>query len=436
MLECQNNSANQGAPPDPTSPTLSDTTLVDNSASFSKISLFSDASIVDPYFVSEYERITYYHGISPEPPELLYRSDLQKNPFPVPKGRFPHLAVKTAHGVFNTPLNPVWNTVAPKITSFLKGRGIRYSVVKAARFTTTFDETGKDGPLGPIVIWIATHPGTTTAKNAYDASPAILEILETHQVKDAVVEWYEGVVEKLTGPALLRPTNDSNPTYHVRRPFTTTLGMPIATKEREAEDAQGSVAFFFHENRTKSGDPSERVLAVSNAHVLRKNPFMNYEFKGAGAARQKVRIAGMRRFQRVLDEIEALIAVNVTDARRCAKEIADLEAKPKSDDEDEAADNKRALKNKQAQLDKLSADNDELQVFFKTIATQWSHLPCRDIGYVDWAHKITVDTTGRGFTIDLATFVLDPAKFKPFFRGNVVDLGALCLFSPINIYLV
>lgn len=36
--------------------------------------------------------------------------------------------------------------------------------------------------------------------------------------------------------------------------------MPIAMKEREEADAQGSVSFF-HENKTKNG---ARVLAVSN----------------------------------------------------------------------------------------------------------------------------------------------------------------------------
>ena len=45
-------------------------------------------------------------------------------------------------------------------------------------------------------------------------------------------------------------------------------------------------------------------------------------------------------------------------------------------------------------------------------STQWSDLSHRDIGYVDWAPKISVDVAGRRFTIDLATFVLDPVKFK------------------------
>jgi hypothetical protein len=51
--------------------------------------------------------------------------------------------------------------------------------------------------LGPIVIWISTHPHTTTAENAHDISPDILTLLEANGVKGAVVEWYEGAIERL-----------------------------------------------------------------------------------------------------------------------------------------------------------------------------------------------------------------------------------------------
>ncbi|EKM48866.1 uncharacterized protein PHACADRAFT_266035 [Phanerochaete carnosa HHB-10118-sp] len=107
---------------------------------------------VAPYILSEWERTTYYNGISSDHPELLYRSDLLENPFPVPKGRHPHLPTKTAHGVFDTPLNAVWDTVAPQICEFLKARKIRYSAINTARFVT-HDEDGKN-TLGPVVIWI------------------------------------------------------------------------------------------------------------------------------------------------------------------------------------------------------------------------------------------------------------------------------------------
>jgi hypothetical protein len=94
-------------------------------------------SAVAPYYLSDWEKTTYYSGISPDPPELLYRSDLLQNPFPVSKGRHFHLPTKTVHGVFNTQLNAVWDTVAPDICDLLKKGKIFYSAVKAARGTET-----------------------------------------------------------------------------------------------------------------------------------------------------------------------------------------------------------------------------------------------------------------------------------------------------------
>jgi hypothetical protein len=61
-----------------------------------------------------------------------------------------------------------------------------------ARFVT--DGEDGNGTRGPVVIWIATYPDTTTAENAHDASPGILAILETNRVDGAVVKWYEGAV--------------------------------------------------------------------------------------------------------------------------------------------------------------------------------------------------------------------------------------------------
>jgi hypothetical protein len=46
--------------------------------------------------------------------------------------------------------------------------------------------------------------------------------------------------------------------------------VPIATAEREADAAQGSVTLFFHENREKRGNTSAKVFGVGNCHVLRE----------------------------------------------------------------------------------------------------------------------------------------------------------------------
>lgn len=385
----------------------------------------SNATAVAPYHISDWERTTYYHGISDDPPELLYRSDLLTNPLPKPVGRMKNLPTKTVHGVYNTPLNAVWDTVGPQIRDLVKERKIRYSAIHPARFSTD----GEDGDsLGPIVIWIATHPTTTTAEQAHDASLAILALLESNGVKDIVVEWYEGVVEKLSGPPLLRVAADSDPTKYVRRFLTAKPGMPISTAVREDEDAQGSVALFFHEKKDKCGRPSAKVFGVSNCHVLRKNTNVGYEFKGTGAPPQLVRIAGFRRFQRGLDEVNACIDAHKFEAETLARAVAELEAKPmtRSEDLDEAAAVTADAEAKQIELFKSKGVIDAHEKFYNELKSQWCDIKSRNIGHVDWAPKISVDVVGLRYTKDIGTFEVDPARFKPHFKGNVVDLGTFC----------
>ena len=228
---------------------------------------------------------------------------------------------------------------------------------------------------------------------------------------------------------------NTNPTHYVRRAFTAALGMPIATKERENTDAQGTVSFFFHENKDKNGEPSARVLAVSNKHVLRKGTTVDYQFRGSGAPRQYVRVCGLRRFQRSTNEIRALVTKNVAEAVRLAKGIAQLEAEPKRENREQAEEDEEDLKTKKDQLKKVNKDSGKLQAFFKEVNTQWNDIARRCIGFVDWAPSISIDVDVCHYTRDIGTVELDSHKFKDNFQGNVVDLGAFCLISLMNIYL-
>ncbi|KAG8752416.1 hypothetical protein FRC11_008374 [Ceratobasidium sp. 423] len=394
-------------------------TLSDRSTAFSASTV---TMVSTQYNLTEFEKLTYYHGVSVDPPELLYRSDWLENPFPRPTGRIQYIPTKSAYGVFNTPLNPIRHTAAPKIRDELKGRKIRYSGIHAARFVTHGE--GREGTLGPVVIWIATYPGSTTADDAHFASPDILALLRANGVQGAVVEWFEGSVEKLSGPALLRATQDINPTYHVRRFLTAGLGMPIATAEREDDDARGSVAFFFHENKDRRGNPSKRVLGVSNCHVLRKDTSVPYLFEGAGAPPEHVRLAGLRRFQHGLDDIKAAITSHGNTADTLARDIVDLEQKLSSEDAEEADEAQEALVVKRAELAKTEKDITTLVAFYKDVSGQWGDIARRTIGHVDWAPEIFVDVTDRRYTKDMGTFEVDAERFGAQFKGNVVDLGA------------
>lgn len=92
----------------PGSPTLSDVTTASNPSG-----LASNATAVSEHGPDEYERISYYNGIAGDGdhPDLVYRSDFLTTPFLKPVGRHARLPVKSLRGVFDTPLNEVWDTV-------------------------------------------------------------------------------------------------------------------------------------------------------------------------------------------------------------------------------------------------------------------------------------------------------------------------------------
>ncbi|KAI6143286.1 hypothetical protein BKA82DRAFT_156792 [Pisolithus tinctorius] len=273
---------------------------------------------------------------------------------------------------------------------------------------------------------IASH--ATTAENTHNASQDILALLEDNGVKGVVVEWYEGVVEKLSGLPLLRITSKIDPTHYVCCFLTTVLGMPIASVEREATNTHGSVALFFHGNKDNDGNPSTKVFAVTNCHVLHEDTTITYEFKGAGAPRQHVRLVGFHRFQHALDEIKDRIGGCGLNADLLATEIVQLEATPESDDQELVAEDEAEVEAKRNKLAKLKKDIGVLEAFYNEVKSQWGDNTCRTVGHIHLASKTSVDVQGRKYTKDICTFEVDAARFRDHSMGNVVDLGAK--FSP------
>ena len=179
MVDCVKRKYPVQAPPQdatqpPASPALSEAETL-----YSELRNDSDArTVVAPDLISKYEMNFWHHGVSGNPPKLMWRSDIETNPFPIPPPgtNFFKIPTMTAHGVFNTPLNDVWDeTVAPRILASMKAHGLKYSALKTARFSTV--EDSKDETLGPIVVWIAVRPNTTNAGAVCNATPDILHIL-------------------------------------------------------------------------------------------------------------------------------------------------------------------------------------------------------------------------------------------------------------------
>ena len=410
----------------PGSPALN----VTMASNVSDLTFAGDAAAVSVYGPDEYERTSYYNGITGDGdhPDLVYRSDFLTTPFPKPVGRYAHIPVKSLRGVFDTPLNGVWDAVGPQIRDLMKAREINWSSIDPARFFThtPLGEEAK-GSLGPVVIWIGVIPGSTSADTAHEVSQEILTLLRKNGVDGAVVEWREAVPQRLAGPPLMRHVDSSNATHYVRRFLTPLLGVPLASEEMEAEGSQGTLTLWFHENKDRHGNPSNKLYGVSSCHVLRKNTTVDYEHRG-GAPMDHVQVCGMRRFQHGLDEIINAIATRAILADLWTRDITTLQAKERQD-----LENVRAIRAKQRQLDNEIEAIADLEAFHDDVTEHWSHIKLhRNIGHVQYAAAISVDVKGgTQYTSDWAAFLAAEAKVRDEFEGNIIDLGAfrLILFT-------
>lgn len=418
MLQCQKARADHDAQQTPSSPTLSDA-----STAISVASLASEAvTVVGDHLLCDFERTHYYNGVSVVPPGVYYRSNMDTVKFklPVPgQQNFFEIPFKTAEGVLGTPIVAVWPQIAPLIVALFRSTGVKYSAFHPAFFSTLDDDKKK--VMGPLVIWVATHPGTTSAKKARDVSPDVLSILVEHGIEGAVVEWIEGKVEPLVGPALMPTVENTNPTHDVRHPFTALHGMSITTADRQAEDATGTVSIYFHE-----GGNSDKVLGASCKHVFHADTKSDYKLGGFGDRQQQVPGNGMRSFQRALDAIKYKVNANVTDVVSITEDIERLEKEAKSEDEEVAADKEEALGKKKLQLNDLTNAGTKLRDFYKRVTRDWTDITRRNIGYLDWAPSISIEVDNFSYTRDMGAFFLYAEKFVNFV-GNLVDLGTFCL---------
>ena len=237
------------------------------------------------------------------------------------------------------------------------------------------------------------------------------------------MEWREAVCQRLAGPPLMRHAGSVNATHHVRRFLTPHVGIPLSTAVTEKQDSEGTLTPWFHENKDKDGNPSDKVYGVSNCHVLRNNTTVEYEHID-GTRKDPVRIYGVHRFQRGLDEIKETIADCRIRAELQAGEIILAEAK-----EGQGAEYAKKIRVSQSKLEDEHKAIADLAALYTDIAQHWSDMDLqRTIGYVQHAAPITTDVEGGTlYTSDWAAFVAAESKIKDEFKGNVVDLGTFPL---------
>ena len=359
----------------------------------------SDKVAGPAYTVSMQERAWYYYGITSkgEQPELLYRTSWEKDPWLALAGRFAKPPLKFARLVYNTPLNGVWDTVSPLINDLVNATIKRsYSINTARFFTVPNGKDAKEGTLSSAVIWISIYPDSTSAKAAHEVSQAILQLLTNNNVDGVDVEWCEGVTLRLVTLPLLPVVGKCDATVHVSRHLTTALSIPIASA-----NAEGTGGFYFHKNLNENGNPGDRVLLVTNHHVLCKDEEKSYDFRANSSPHQEVWVCAPHRFEQGLDDIDTEVVYHEEEASACAIEIGELEAKILRGDGNEGDD--KNLKKALQEHGEHQAAICRLRELYKTINVSWSSIRHHNIGYLEYSPPISVDINNKRYTQDWAT---------------------------------
>ena len=178
------------------------------------------------------------------------------------------------------------------------------------------------------------------------------------------------------------------------------------------------------------GGSSDKVLGLTCHHVLFKtneNTNDSYIFAGASALRKNVQLLGLRRFEKLLDNIKLHIGHHGVMLPIYGDQITRLKAKVKAmgeaNNEAAAEEAREELEETERLLQKTHKTIEDLEKFYDKVKREWGLPKQRIIGHIRSSPALTFNVGPEGFTEDWGVFELDGSKFKDTFKGNFIDLG-------------
>jgi hypothetical protein len=329
-----------------------------------------------------------------------------------PTGPEAQRQLKELRPVFGHKLNAVWKVLGPKVCHLLDSQGVLWTTIDVVRFV----KVGEGEAVGPVVLWIGIAPDTLFGKDAHTSANACLGLLKDFDIIDIEVEYRESIYTRSTGPSLLKPVLDHQPTVDIRGPLTPALGLSIAAKD--TPHAEGTGGLYLAE-----GGDSNNLLLVTAHHVLfpTAGPNVDYAYTNISVPRKDVLLLGTKAFDDLVKSIKIRIGRHGLMVELYERRIEMLQATVAGEDEDDAT---ARLKKTRSLLGEEIETIEALEKFHAEVKKDWSQPSQRIIGHVVSSPRITLGAGTEGFTEDYGVVKLDKSKFEKAFKGNVIDLGA------------
>ncbi|KAI0365795.1 hypothetical protein BV20DRAFT_713566 [Pilatotrama ljubarskyi] len=359
-----------------------------------------------PYCPSDIEATHYYHGL-PSKPRLVARSscDVWRRP----TGPEAYLDSKELSPLGSHPLCGLWEkTIGPAMDEYLQEAGVRCTSMIPLRIGVV----GRPSP--PAVILVGVQPRSLSAEEGIQVALRCRSILVEHGISDVHVDIRES--QSTLNASLYRPALSSNPAARLRKPFSTSLGIPICNAT--TPDVEGTGSFFFTD-RAKPGI----LFMLTARHVLfdprhEKNEL--HEFRdGAGAPHREVLLMGEVAFRARVRDIELAIDKKHITIEHLNKR---LEAAAAMEDPDEAAQEQDDAR---SEMEKAKKAIEAFEKLLVEVNKDWGNETNRVLGHVVLSPPLSCNFGDNGYTDDWAVVEIYPTMVsKRNFVGNVIDLGS------------
>ncbi|CUS12723.1 unnamed protein product [Tuber aestivum] len=364
----------------------------------------SDSVPPPPFIVTTSVSKAYYKGLPSEPPLI---ATTKPNPIDAPTGPEAYTVLKELRYLGEHPLATLWdNGLAGELSSSLASMDVKWSSLDLLHIPNVGE------PSGPAIVWIGVEPGGLSFEDGSKVAIDCHQLIGTHGVRDYCVEIRESRVSREARNRFLNPVLQSNATFSARDPYTATLGIPIAPKNRPF--VQGTGGLFL-----SAGGDDKSIYLITARHVVLPIDDANQEYirKNESRRREEVLVLGTSAFDNKFDAITHEISCQLSGMTGARERTLLFQGR---DDPESVKECLEAEKQYKAAEEGIR----ELDALQKEVKIHWEGIENRVIGELTWAPPIILSTKPDEYTLDLAVIKLKPGTLDALnYRGNTINIG-------------
>ncbi|KZS87133.1 hypothetical protein SISNIDRAFT_322227 [Sistotremastrum niveocremeum HHB9708] len=327
--------------------------------------------------------------------------------------------IREPRPVYDHPIQSTWISIGTSICDELESHGILWTSVNAFAYANAGDPKS----FCPLIICVGVIPSSLSYDAAIDSAALVKKILAESGFPEIEVAFIESLMTRSSSsgsssgspPKLLSFHPLINNVPHLRKPFTPTLGLSIASRTNPF--CEGTGAFYFR----LPGD-DDRIALLTCAHVARPPPlYSNASIAGTNCQRREEIVApGFWGFDNAVSAMLSTVGEHLYNIDAWNDAVVRLGEAKEGEDEEVVDKRKEYLDS----IKKAVKEIRRVKALHADITENFTTLDQRVIGFVLRSESIEDSVEPYQFPNDWALIELykDKIDWKTF-TGNKVWIG-------------